>query len=338
MDLDQWAEAAVASLATDVREAFVEDPHGALRKLGLSARAHPSLGSRRGGGGACDGISFLQDGVVLFAPTPNSRRENFTLAHEVGHWLVDARDEILDWLASQREPSVMLESLCDRIAQRLLLPPLAVMAVVSEPPVRAAHVLGLYDATKASRYACAIAVAGRLNCLGAVAVINTETREVEFASVSPDRDDGWPAVFPWRGQRVPPGHPLGGLLVAGTTMTRKSYWQNRWGKRQPYYIDAVTDGRRVFVVFSDADIWNAERLHLDSRREFLHRPIGEVTCCGDIREVRGYPCGECGGHYCPICGKCRCQRQADREVPCRGRCFMKYAPHLLVNGLCEDCR
>jgi hypothetical protein len=338
VNLDQWAETAVASLPADVRETLVADPHGALRKLGLTTSENPSLTARRADGGACDGVSFLQDGVVLYAPTPNSRRENFTVAHEVGHWLVDHRDEILDWLANQREPAAMLETLCDRIAQRLLLPPPAVTAVVRDGPVRAGHVLKLYDATEASRQACAIAVASRLTRLGAVAIINTATGEVDFASINPDPEEGWPAVFPWRGQTMPPGHHLVSLRAAGATMTRKSHWQNPWGDRQPYYIDAVTDGRRIFAVFSDTDIWNVERLHLDPQREFLHRPTGEVTCCGATHTVRGYPCGDCGGHYCPTCGKCQCQRQADREVLCRGRCFMKYAPHLLVDGLCEECR
>ena len=43
-------------------------------------------------------------------------------------------------------------------------------------------------------------------------------------------------------------------------------------------------------------------------------------------------------YNCPTCGQCRCQRQAAAEVVCAGGCYMRYLPHLLVDGLCEQCR
>ena len=37
-----------------------------------------------------------------------------------------------------------------------------------------------------------------------VVVINRETRTVTYASIRPDDEHGWPTVFPWPGQTVPP--------------------------------------------------------------------------------------------------------------------------------------
>ena len=136
--LDSCVELALAVLPPDLQAAFAIDPSGVLRqRLGLKVQAVDKLSDSRSDGGACDGVSFLEDGVILYAPTPYSRRENFTLAHELGHWLVDQTEAIYDWLADQREPARMLETLCDRIAQRLLLPRTVVRTVVGGGPVQA---------------------------------------------------------------------------------------------------------------------------------------------------------------------------------------------------------
>ena len=66
-------------------------------------------------------MSFLDDGVILYAPTTNSRRQNFTLAHELGHWIVEqTKDFRLDCRPS--DPPALLESVCDQIAQRFCYP------------------------------------------------------------------------------------------------------------------------------------------------------------------------------------------------------------------------
>jgi len=64
----------------------------------LTVRAVDHLDDARADGGVCDGVSYLNDGVILYRSTGN-RRENFTLAHELGHWLVDQADATLRKLA-----------------------------------------------------------------------------------------------------------------------------------------------------------------------------------------------------------------------------------------------
>ncbi|SDN07783.1 hypothetical protein SAMN04488074_13346 [Lentzea albidocapillata subsp. violacea] len=337
MNLDQCVDRALGYLDEVVRGRFAANPLGVLRDdLGLTVTAVDHLASRRADGGACDGVSFLQDGVVLYAPTPYSRRENFTLAHELGHWLVEQVEELYDWLGDQEDPPRMLETICDRIAQRLLIPGAVVDSVIGGR-VRATHVMDLYRACQASVPACSIAVAGRLPHLGAVAVIDRDQDEVQYASVRPDAAEGWPTVFPWPGQSVPTGHPFRSMPL-GEAMTRKTFWRTPWGKQEDYYVDAVSEGRRIIAVFSDIDIWDAERLHIDEPRDFDTRPSTEIHCCGRTQTVRGYPCQDCGQPYCPVCGNCRCGRIAQKEQMCSGGCFLRYQPHLLVGGLCEECR
>jgi hypothetical protein len=240
-------------------------------------------------------------------------------------------------VADQDNAPKVLETLCDRIAQRLLLPESSVEAVLSPGvPIRAGHVLDLFDGSQASRPVCAIALARRLPVLGAVAIIDRSSAEVEYASVRPDPDQAWPVVVPWPGQAVPSGHPFHSMTL-GSTITRRSFWRDPWNREQNYYIDAVIDGPRLIAVFSSTDLWRAEALHLDTPPELDRRPTTEIWCCGETRTVRGWLCPTCGEADCPKCGSCRCERQARLEQTC-ARCHLRYQPRLLVGGLCEDCR
>lgn len=338
MNLDQGVDCALRYLSDAVRRRFAENPLQVLRvDLGLTVDAVDHLADRRNDGGACDGISFLEDNVIFYAPTPHSRRENFTLAHELGHWLVAQAEELYDWIADQQDPPRLLETVCDRVAQSLLLSEEIVGLVVGDGPVRASHVLELYQVSRASVPACSIALANRLPHLGAVAIIDHAAGAVQYASIKPDPQEGWPVVFPWPGQGVPAGHPFARIPIGGS-VTRKTFWRTSWGQQEDFYVDAVRDGKRVIAVFSGVDVWDAERLHIDQPREFDQRPAVEVSCCGETRTVRGYPCQECGKPFCPRCGRCRCQQIAEREQICAGRCYLKFQPHLLVDGLCEECR
>jgi len=281
-------------------------------------------------------MSFLDDGVILYAPTGN-RRENFTLAHELGHWLVDQTDAIYDWLSAQPEPPVALETLCDRVAQRLLLPIENIRAVVGAGPVEARHVADLYDRSLASWPVCAIALAAQLRGLGAVIITDPVDHSVEYASIHPDPEQGWPKVHPWPGQPIPAGHPLRTLGEGGSSR-RRSFWTTPWGHREIYYLDAVVNSRRAIAILADTDLWHTELFHPVVQREFRDQTEREVTCCGRTHSVRSYPCPNCHTPFCPSCGKCRCDRQAAAEDRCRGRCGLQYLPHLLEDGLCEECR
>lgn len=340
--LEDCVTAAMATLAPATRSRFPTDPLLTMRAdLGLKVQQAEHLTERRADGGACDGLSFLKDGVILYAPTTQSRRENFTLAHELGHWLVTQVPGIFDWLFEQPNAKRALETLCDRIAQRLLLGDGTIRTVVGAGPVRAQHVVGLYESSRASMPACAIALTTRLPGTGAIILIDRDYDDepvVKYASVRPDPVRGWPKVYPWPGQKVPDAHPLR-FITEATSVQRRTHWAAPWGEKAEFYMDALAiSNRRTIAVFADADLWGAERFHPQTRRDYDQRPEQEITCCGQIRTVRGYPCQDCGQVHCPTCGNCRCDRQNAELVRCAGSCFLSYKPNLLVSGLCEDCR
>ncbi|MCV7742226.1 ImmA/IrrE family metallo-endopeptidase [Micrococcus luteus] len=337
MDLDACVDQALSLLTDGVRTRFAIDPVSVLRRdLNLTVKAVEHLASSRDDGGACDGVSFLQDGVILYAPTPGSRRENFTVAHELGHWLAENAPDVYDWVADQGEPGRLLETVCDRIAQRLLLPESATAGVIANGPIRAKHLVDLYEASQASRPVCAIALAKRLPGLGAIVIIDRYTRSVIHASVKPDPDQGWPTVFPWRDQELTENHPLLGL-ASGETTARRLSWQTPWGARADFYVDAIGDDNRVMAVFCDQDLWEIEQFHPPIQRDFDTRPLLTGACCGTSFERRGYPCPDCGQPFCPRCDDCRCGRDAKRALTCN-ECFLQYPPHLVIDGLCVDCR
>jgi hypothetical protein len=71
MNLEGCVEQALSLLTGDVRSRFAGNPMAVLRDdldLTVTAVEHPA--NVRADGGACDGVSFLQDGVILYAPTP----------------------------------------------------------------------------------------------------------------------------------------------------------------------------------------------------------------------------------------------------------------------------
>ncbi|WP_328442731.1 ImmA/IrrE family metallo-endopeptidase [Amycolatopsis sp. NBC_00438] len=331
------ADRIVSSLSPQVRSAFIGAPKSAVELLGLTARPVPRLQERRGDGGWCDGLSFLDDGIILYAETPNSRRENFTLAHEAAHWLVDHDDDAADWVADHESPEVTLEQLCDHIAGRLLVPTEILSSVVGNGPPRAKHLQELYVATNASEPACAIALTRHLGGFGAAVLLDLNTRIVKYASIVWDGFDGRPVAYPWSKQDAPQGHFLR-AMKANEQRTVKSWWATPWGERQAFYVDAITSSKVMFAVFSAHDLWEIERLHIEVAERQLDRPTQELACqCGFTGKISGFPCPTCGVLFCPKCKSCGCQRLFSRHKPC-SRCFTSSPTHTLKEGLCVECQ
>lgn len=329
----QLANSVTATAATDL----VTDPRNALEKhFGLKVTASAALvgAQTRGAHGQCDGLSFLNRGVILYAPSPFSRRENFTLIHELAHFLVSKNDAVLDWLADLTDGQLTEERLCDFVAQRLLLPEQLIDSVLAGAPPAAHHIMDLYEASAASEPVCAIALATRLPCQGAVFICDLGTRAVTSASIQA-LDEGWPAAAPWPGRPVPGGHPLR-AMDPGSSSRRRSWWETPWGAKTPFYVDAVAGERRIHAVLAANDLWNAETLHLDSPIDVDSRLSGTVFCCGQTRNVRGFPCTTCKQYFCPKCGRCRCTKPTSTESTC-SICNLVVAKHRMRGTVCEDC-
>ena len=335
--LEGHARRILGQIATTDREALAADPKRALtERFGLRVREQDELGQRRDAGGWCDGISFLDDGVVLYAPSPYSRRENFTLTHELGHKLSEEDDDALNWLANRDHPGRDLEQLCDLIAARLLLPEALITEVLNRRAPEAAHIRALYEASAASEVVCAIALAQRLPCQGAVVMMDIGSSTISHASVASPEDDEWPLAYPWPRQEIPAYHRLA-RLDADQAVRERSWWATPWGERQDYYLDAIAGSRRIHAVLAARDLWQTTLFHTDVA-ETAGRPARHLDCpCGHHGTVRGYPCSDCGQPYCPSCKECQCLRRNAALVQCQ-KCFVSVARADIVDGRCSDCR
>jgi len=333
MNARTWANRLIESIRVDVRQELATDPIQAMAKhFQITVRATHSAPSRRGYGGQCDGLSIFERDLVLYVPT-ESRRQNFTLLHELGHFL--ARDpEVLEWAADLENPSRAIEEVCDYVAAGLLLPSDVIDRAMGGQKPTGASAIALYNASIASREACLIALAERLGCEGFVLLVGPDREIVGFASRVADT-----RPYPWRGDRLPKAHRLR-TLASNRQFRGESWWPFSDGEQRAYYLDAASDDSYVYAVFAAADLWNISPLHLSqpspSRIPTVSRP---VLCanCGYQGATYQFPCSDCHQPYCPRCGKCACDRRAWESGQCR-ICFCSVPRRRLRDGVCNDCQ
>ncbi len=233
---------------------------------------------------------------------------------------------IFDWLVDQPNAKQVLETLCDRIAQRLLLGDGAITTVVGSGPVRAQHVVDLYESSQASMPACAIALATRLPYTGAIILVDRDQKDepvVRYASVRPDPTQGWPRVYPWPGQKVPTAHPLR-FITEAAHVQRRTYWATPWVRGPTStWMPWPISSRRAIAVLADTDVWEAETFHPQTRREYGRAALaGDRRVAGRFVQSAATPVRTAESVHCPICGKCRCDRRNDELVRCGGSCFL----------------
>jgi len=333
VNVRDWAARLIGSIAPGVRSELAQDPAAALRRrfdLIVQATQTPA---RRGEGGWCDGLSFLHERLVLYVPTPSSRREHFTLLHELGHHLAATCDDLLEWAADSPNPSRVIEEMCDAMAAQLLLPDELLNGVLARAKPSAQHLVALYERSTASREVCAIALAQRLGCEGFVTLIRRDRLEVTFSSrVAETRP------YAWRGDLLPPAHPLRTLGTA-RVLRCESWWPLPGGERRGYWLDALADDRHTYAIFADSDLWGITPLHILDRVEArTERPTIEVHCstCGFQGVTHRFPCTDCRKPACPRCGDCACSRRIRQSGVCRV-CHCRVPKHRLRDGTCNDC-
>lgn len=324
------AQDIVGKIDADVRKRVATKPLDAVRNdfsLDVIEIDDPR---RRGDGGSCDGFSFLDVGAIHYRPTWTDR-QYFTIAHELAHFLVERDDPAMNWLTSQPSTLRLLEKVCDAAASRLLIPDELIRAIGSAPAARDLAVLA--NSTHASRSACIVRIAERLPCDGFIALVNPYEQQVFFAS---RREDTRP--YAWQGNPVPDGHPLRRVDDHGE-LKIESWWPFPSGDHVRYYLSAYRDDDWVYAIFAERDLWNIAKFHTPEQREQDQRPEFTIRCsCGFNRTIRAYPCSECGVPSCPGCGRCDCDRRAERPADCCSVCGLTYPLHLIADGVCVDCR
>ena len=321
MTLMQHASRLAGAIPESLRQALATDPETALSGLpGIRVTPVPQLRDARGAGGWCDGLSFINDGIICYSPSPRSRRQNFTLLHEFGHLCVDGDDDALDWLADRADPPADLERLCDAIAAEILIPAPVVTRLLAGSPPEPGHLRQLYAASSASEEVCAIALASHIPVRGAVLLIRRDTATVTFAASS-----GYPFLRIPRDLPVPPRHPLRdlgtrqrwtGWTLPDLRMALADLPTKASGSRIPdepfLRAHAEAGPRRTTAVLMDiaspggpAD--DRFRRAGESPPDAARVPEPKACpACGQASARSSYPCEECGAPPCPACGRCRC--------------------------------
>jgi hypothetical protein len=334
VNLSRWAVALVEKLDPTVCASIAANPIPAIRdELGFKVVASRHLADRRGNGGWCDGHSFAKDGVILYRPT-SSRRENFTVAHELGHVLIDDEtdEDILVWSADL--PDGALEVVCDQVASRLLLPSDLVTSALGGMHPSGPGAVALFRDSKASRRAVTVRLAQLLPCEGFVALVVDGS--VEFAARQGDT-----RPYAWEGDAVPPGHPLA-AVGDGKVVVAETVWTSPSGTSRRFYMSAEGDGELAFAVFVERDLYGAAALHLpEEERTGPSLETRDFRCpsCGYSAKLRTWPCNTCGVRACPSCSKCGCSRKEEslKRAMCTN-CTKFVRGDLLIGELCDECR
>jgi hypothetical protein len=325
-----WSLRVLAELGDDVRADLADSLATAIElHFDLTVTPADSFG-QRGAGGWCDGVSIIDSGVILYRPT-FSRRENFTLMHELGHHLIDNNIDCLAWIADQPDPPKVLEQLCDQIAADLLISRSLVDQLIGQRAPDASAVLDLYDRTQASRSACAIAIARRLPCDGFVLLIEDGADSVFFSARARDT-----RPYGWRNDLLPAGHPLRRRPSPARTLT---WWPHPTGSdRREYFMSTASAGGWIIAVLAENNLFGVPGFHIPQQVEDDRGYDGEIACpCGYAGKTRMWPCNRCGKSECPRCGECDCTRLDRKRIAC-DNCFTNVLPHLIVDGLCDQCR
>jgi hypothetical protein len=322
----------IASIPENVRDELASEPLEAIEgHWELAVTAADTL-AERGAGGWCDGMSITEAGIIMYRPT-GTRRQNFTLLHELAHYLVDNDDDCVNWIADRPEPAKELEQICDHMAASILVSPDKLDYVLDGKRPSAPIWQDLYDSTAASWSACAVALAQRLPCDGFIAVVNIPSSTVMFSARSRDT-----RPYAWAGDRIPAGHPLRHSDPPELTV---GWWPYPDRDRRQYYVSTVKVREHAYAVFAENDLWEVTRFHRPDQAQEDRGYHGTVTCrnCGFSGPTRMWPCSQCGQPPCPRCGECGCdQRERIVTRSMCSNCTVSVPTTQLVGGLCPGCR
>jgi hypothetical protein len=97
-------------------------------------------------------------------------------------------------------------------------------------------------------------------------------------------------------------------------------------------------GGWTIAVLAENNLFGVPGFHIPQQVEHDRGYDGEITCpCGYTGKTRWWPCNRCGKSQCPQCDECDCTRQDRKRIACDS-CFTKVLPHLIADGLCDQCR
>lgn len=269
---------------------------------------------------------------LAVAASLSTRRQAFTVLHELGHHLQQSDLTLMAPLLDQPDDGQGLEdAACDAFAAEILLPGTVTQLHLADG-VTAPAIARLWDASpQASRAAACVRAAQRLTAPGQIVLLDG-TGVVQFAAAH-----GLPPV----------GRGSNQADIAVVRDALRSSAQRAQGRTSLAYRDGIhgqelyaqasnIGGFLVLVVTTDHAPWET-RFHLPVADD---GPRGRAwTCeqCGEDFTTYAAPCTRCKAPTCPACGRCDCTPKV-AERRCEG-CNLVH-PLRMFDGdsaRCRDC-
>jgi hypothetical protein len=119
--------------------------------------------------------------TLIVTRSMSTRRQHFTLLHELGHHLQRTDLALGEVVLAQRDSEQFEEAACDAFAARILLPDDMVATVIGADGPTVQDAVGLFELSNASRAAISVRLAGLLKPAAVVAVLD-ELGAVTFAA------------------------------------------------------------------------------------------------------------------------------------------------------------
>jgi hypothetical protein len=223
------AEAMLTHLAQDAENLAGKrdlpiDPIEILSDLGLGLRVESGAANRRVGG-----LRRLESGweVLLVRQEPRdaelTQRDRFTIAHEIGHYLVAAR---FSFKPQSNREYWALEEVCNDFARLLLAPRAALAQVLSNEPSSARHLAqmaqSLSELAQISLEPAARRITGELRRRVFVSFLEVDRGD----STEPDALVLWTVQnYPWgpkgRNKKLDPTEPLAAAVPAARELRHR---------------------------------------------------------------------------------------------------------------------
>jgi len=271
--------------------------------------------------------------TLVVTESMSSRRQQFTVLHELGHHLQRTDIALGTRVVEHGEPELFEDACCDAFAARILLPDDLVDAYTPGRGPTAQGAIDLFDASNASRAAISVRLAGRLQSPGVVAVLDP-AGTVTFAAARG-------GIFPPARGSDQSSNPLVHAALEQTDPTRiitrdNAYvWYRTGHSSDQLYGQAGWAGDRLFVVMVEYGApWLSFSPPRDGTAQHTADRFEECETCARSFIV-GWICPRCRQPRCPA-GHCGCTTTA--QITC-AVCFLEKhrSQFALGSDTCVDC-
>lgn len=258
-------------------------------------------------------------------------REAFSLLHEFAHYLGRNSLVVMEALhqLSPRRQRALEEDVCDAFAAEILLPTERVDAVLDGGEVSAEVLRALAAEGRASRAACCVRLAQKLDGDSYVVLADLDG-SLRFCAAGGD------AYRVARTAEQPRESALTRAARSGRAQETDRLTHRSGGKTPTMYVDACADSEYVYAIYqARKPSWAVVPIP-DHQRKAL-RP--EVICahCGTEFTAFEEPCERCETPACTSCQRCGCQPTSTLRI-CQGCWLQKpLAEFPAEEPYCQEC-